>query len=68
MVLVDYHGVHDSVGADVRKWVQQNRVDEREHRRGGTNAEREGEYSDNGEATVPAPRAEAIADVTPQLI
>ena len=41
MFLVDDDGVHDAVGAGIRKRVQQDGVDEREHRRGGANAERE---------------------------
>jgi hypothetical protein len=41
MLLVDDHGVHDAVGAGVGKRVQQDGVDEREHRRGGADAERE---------------------------
>ena len=38
---VDDDGVHDAVGAGVGKRVQQDGVDEREHRRGGADAERE---------------------------
>ena len=41
MLLVDDDGVHDAVGAGVGKRVQQDGVYEREHRRGGADAERE---------------------------
>jgi hypothetical protein len=41
MLRVDHDGVHDAVGAGVGKRVQQDGVDEREHRRGGADAERE---------------------------
>jgi hypothetical protein len=41
MLLIDDDGVHDAVGAIVGKRVQQDGVDEREHRRGGADAERE---------------------------
>jgi hypothetical protein len=64
MLLVDDDGVHDAVGAGVGKRVQQDGVDEREHRRGGADAEREGEHGDGGEARVAAQGAEAVADVS----
>jgi hypothetical protein len=41
MFLVETEEVHDAVGVGVRKRVQQDGVDEREHRRGGADAERE---------------------------
>ena len=41
MLRVDKVGVHDAVGVGVGKRVQQDGVDEREHRRGGADAERE---------------------------
>jgi len=41
MLRVDDDGVHDAVGAGVAKRVQQDGVDEREHRRGGADAKRE---------------------------
>jgi len=61
---VDHDRVHDAVGAGVRKRVQQHGIDEREHGRGGADAEREGDYGDSGEARVSAQSAQAIADVT----
>lgn len=64
MLLVDEVGVHDAVGVGVGKRVQQDGVDEREHRRGGADAEREGEYGDGGEARVAAQGAQAVADVS----
>jgi hypothetical protein len=44
--------------------VQHDGVDEREHRGGGADAEREGEHGDGGEAKVAAQGAEAVADVS----
>src|SRR5579871_1520769 len=68
MLPVDENRVHDAVGAGVRKRVQQDGVDEREHCRSGADAEREGEHGDGGEARVAAQGAEAVADVATQLI
>jgi len=61
--VIDHDRVHDTVGAGVGKRVQQDCIDEREHRRGGADAEREGEHGDGGEARVAAQSAEAVADV-----
>ncbi len=41
MFFVEAEEVHDAVGVGVRKRVQQDGIDEREHRRGGADAERE---------------------------
>jgi hypothetical protein len=41
MFLVEAEEVRDAVGVGVGKRVQQNGVDEREHRRGGANAQRQ---------------------------
>ena len=60
----DKVGVHDAVGVGVGKWVQQNGVDEREHRRGGADADREREHGDGGEARIAAQGEEAVADVS----
>jgi hypothetical protein len=68
MLPVDQDCVHDAVGAGVGKRVQQDGVDEREHRRGGADAEREGEHGDGGEPRVAAEGAKAVADVSRQLI
>jgi hypothetical protein len=68
MSVVDTEEIHDAVGAGVRKRVQQNGVDEREYRRGSADAEREGEHGDGGEARVAAQSAEAVADVSTELI
>ena len=68
MLLVDDDGVHDAVGACVGERVQQRRVDEREHGGGGADAEREREDGDGGEAGIAAECAQAVADVSAELV
>ena len=61
-------GVHDAVGVGVGKRVQQNGVDEGEHRGGSADAEREGEHRDGGEARVAEEGAKAVANISAELI
>src|ERR1700735_1510642 len=68
MLREDKVGVHDAVGAGVGKRVQQNGVDEGEHRGGSADAEREGEHGDGGEARVAEEGAKAVTNISAELI
>ncbi len=68
VLFVDDDRVHDAICVGVGEGMEQHGVDEREHRRGGADAEGEREHGDGGEAGIAAQCAEAVTDVAAELV
>ena len=67
-LLVDQYRVHDSIRAGVWERVDQNCIDQAEHRRRCPDTECQREDRDNGETWILPKRAQAIANITPKFM